>query len=115
MIENVGIGIDIVETNRFKKISYKTNKNFYKKIFQTSEIEYCLKFKEPYKHFAAKFAIKEALIKSISSKISLLDIKTDHSNSKPTVTILGNRKYCFQTSLSHENNFVVAIVISEKL
>ena len=45
MIENLGIGIDIIEVSRFKRKKYEENRNFYKKIFVKSEINYCLKFK----------------------------------------------------------------------
>ena len=69
MIESLGVGIDIVEVDRFKKKKYEKNKIFYKKIFVCSEINYCLKFKNSAERFAAKFAIKEAVIKSIFEKI----------------------------------------------
>lgn len=114
-MEKIGIGIDIVEITRFKKISYENNQSFYKKFFSASEIEYCLKFSDPYKHFTGKFAIKEAVKKSISEKIDLPNIITDHYNSKPTVKIIDNEEYSFLVSLSHESKMVVAIVISEKI
>ena len=63
--DGVGIGIDLVEINRFKERPYNANKSFYKKIFSEEEINYCLKFSDSYRHFAGKFALKEALIKSI--------------------------------------------------
>ena len=74
-LENFGIGIDIVEIERFRVKNYKKNKNFYEKIFAKSEIDYCLRFKDPYTHFAGKFALKESVIKSIQSNISFLDIQ----------------------------------------
>lgn len=110
--QTFGIGIDIVDIARFKKIPYKSNKNFYKKIFNTSEIEYCLKFKEPYKHFAGKFAIKEAVKKSISKQQHFLDIVTDHIKEKPTVKLEDNDGYSFLVSISHDGNMTVAVVIS---
>ena len=70
MIENFGIGIDIVDINRFEKITYAEKPSFYNKLFTSSEIEYCLKFKTPAQHFAGKFAIKESLKKSIDEPIS---------------------------------------------
>ena len=45
MIKNLGIGIDIIEVSRFRRKKYEENRNFYKKIFVKSEINYCLKFK----------------------------------------------------------------------
>ena len=116
MIKNLGIGIDIIEVSRFRKKKYEENKNFYKKIFVKSEINYCLKFKNSAERFAGKFAIKEAVIKSISGKIGFLDIETSHLKSKPIVRIKKSReKYNFIASLSHENDFAVAVVISERI
>lgn len=112
-LAGIGIGIDIVKVGRFKKIPYESHKSFYKRVFSKSEIDYCLRFKEPYKHFAGKFAIKEAVKKSISEKIDLADIKTGHSDSKPTVLIIG-KEYRFLVSLSHEQDTAVAVVISER-
>ena len=55
----------IVDINRFEKITYAEKPSFYNKLFTSSEIEYCLRFKTPAEHFAGKFAIKESLKKSI--------------------------------------------------
>ena len=54
------IGIDIVLIDKFSKMPYIENKEFYSKIFTDKEIEYCMKFNDPYPHFAGKFALKEA-------------------------------------------------------
>ena len=117
MIESSGVGIDIVEVDRFKKKKYEKNKIFYKKIFVCSEINYCLKFKNSAPHFSGKFAVKEALIKAINERISLHEIKTSHKNSKPIVKVKSSlsKKYNFIISISHENDFAVAVVISEKI
>ena len=116
MIKNLGIGIDIIEVSRFRKKQYEENKNFYKKIFVKSEINYCIKFKNSAERFAGKFAIKEAMIKSISEKIGFLDIETSHLKSKPIVKIKKSQeKYNFIASISHENDFAVAVVISERI
>jgi holo-[acyl-carrier protein] synthase len=113
MLEKIGIGIDIVEINRFQKKPFENNKNFYKKIFHDSEIKYCLNQKNSYQSFAAKFAIKESVIKSINKDISCLNILTDHQNSKPVVKLLENSLYNFLVSVSHEKLYSIAVVISE--
>ena len=114
MLENIGIGIDISDVEKFRQIPYKSKPGFYKKIFTQSEIRYCLKFKNYYEHFAGKFAIKEAVKKSIHDRISMLDIETNHKNSKPHVMIKKlNNKYSFGVSVSHENNLAIAVVLSE--
>lgn len=116
MIENFRIGIDVVDINRFKNIPFSKNKKFYQKIFLPSEIEYCLRYKNSFERFAGKFAIKEAVQKTISTKIQLLDIETFHKNSIPQVKInLEKIKYLFLVSLSHEKELAVAVVVAEKI
>ena len=115
MIEKFGIGIDICSIEKFKKKPFKNNERFYKKIFSMNEISYCMKFKNNYEKFAAKFAIKEAVIKSITEKINFQNIETTYQNSKPEIILNSNQKYKFLISLSHEKDYAVAVVISEKI
>ena len=115
MTEKIGIGIDIVNIGRFRKKKIQKNLNFYKKILSESEIKYCAKFKSPYEHFAAKFAIKESVIKSIPDKISFLDIKTSNSKHGPIVNLVGNlsKRYSFLVSVSHEKDYAIAVVTAK--
>ena len=117
MLDKFGIGVDIVKISRFKDKPFLSNKNFYKKIFFDSEIKYCLKYKNHAPHFSGEFAVKEALIKAINEKISLHEIKTYYKNSKPMVKVKStlDKKYNFIISVSHENDFAIAVVISEKI
>jgi len=114
MLKDFGIGIDIVNISRFENKPFNNNTTFYKNLFLDSEIKYCLKFSSPYEHFAGKFAIKESVIKSIQEKISFLEIETDYLNEKPIVKLLKKDNYNFLISLSHEDRFAIAVVISEK-
>jgi holo-[acyl-carrier protein] synthase len=114
MIENFGVGIDISNICDFKKIPFDTKSGFYKKLFQQSEIDYCLKFKDPSPHFAGKFALKEAVKKSINDDIYISKIQTFHLKSKPMIKLLDfKNKYNFRASISHENDYAIAIVMSE--
>ena len=116
MIENFGIGIDVSIVKKFRDKTFEDNQSFYKKLFSEEEITYCLKFKNYYEKFAGKFALKEALIKSIDKKILPSEIITSHLNSKPTVKVLGSEQnYRFLASLTHENEFAIAVIISEKI
>ena len=110
--DGFGVGIDLIKIDRFKKIKFEENESFYRKNFSKEEIEYCLKFEEPYKHFAGKFAIKEATIKSMNKKIELLQIKTYHEKSKPKVSII-NEEIDFKVSVSHDGDYAIAIVFSK--
>lgn len=115
MLDKLGIGIDIIEIKRFLNKPYKTNVNFYKKIFHEAEINYCLKRKNFAECFAGKFAIKESVIKSIPKKITFHDILIDYYDSKPIVNLIGDSSYSFLVSLTHEKSYAVSVVISEKL
>ncbi len=113
MKKKFGVGIDMVEIKRFEDKPYQKNKKFYKKIFVQSELNYCLKFKNPGPHFAGKFAIKEAMKKLLYESIDFLDIITKHKNSKPTVNLKINNSYAFYVSVSHEKDYAIAIVIGQ--
>ena len=116
MIENFNIGLDISSIKKFRDKPFKDNESFYRKIFSEEEIEYCLKFKNYSEKFAGKFALKEALIKSINEKIPFSQIETSYFNSKILIKILESEKnYRIKASLSHENEFAIAVVISEKI
>ena len=116
MIENFSIGIDISSIKKFRDKPFKDNESFYRKNFSEEEIAYCLKFRNNSEKFAGKFALKEALIKSIDKQISFSEIQTSYLNSKILVKILGSEKnYRFNASLSHENEFAIAVVLSEKI
>jgi holo-[acyl-carrier protein] synthase len=112
-----GIGVDLVDVNKFIKKPYSENSSFYNKLFLPNEIKYCLKFKNPDQHFAGKFAVKESIKKSISSKIKFHEIETFHKNSKPMVSLKGkySKKFSINVSITHEKNLAMAFVIVEKI
>ena len=115
MTENISVGIDIINVNRFRNMPFEKKSSFYKKIFHKNEINYCLKFKDPYTHFAGKFAIKESVIKSIDTKENFSKIITDHHNKKPIVSICGKNDYKFSASITHEKDYAIGIVIAKKI
>ena len=115
MLDKIGIGIDLTKIKKFEDMPYEKNLDFYKNLFSKNEIEYCIKFKNPYEHFSGKFAIKEAVIKAIGEKIPLLSIITDHKDSQPIVKIENSSEYNFKVTVSHEEDFAMAVVISERI
>jgi len=82
------------------------------RIFNKDEIEYCLKFQNPYQHFAAKYALKEAVKKSIKEQISFLDIVICYQHDKPIIKLKNHSNYQFLATISHEKNIAIAAVIS---
>ncbi len=112
LIEKFGMGIDIINVNRFSLKKLSKNKQFYRKIFTKKEINYCTKFKNPYTHFAGKFALKEAVIKALNKKIGLLEIETFHKNNIPYVKLKNYDNFSI-ASISHEENVAVAVFLIE--
>jgi holo-[acyl-carrier protein] synthase len=115
MIEKLNVGVDIVQISRFKQLPYTKNKKFYQNIFKKSEIDYCVKFKDPYPHFAGRFAVKEAVIKTVKNKIKMIDIEIIQKNLKPMIKNSKKLPYIFQISISHDGEYAIAMVISEKI
>ena len=81
------IGIDIVKIDRFRKKNFSKNQSFYEKIFTKSEISYCKKFIDPYPHFAGKFALKEAVQKSINENLIFNKTQTQATRTAPLMQV----------------------------
>lgn len=122
----VGVGTDIVEHKRIEKILNKYGKKFYERYFSTDEIEYSLSKDDPVPYFAARFAVKEALIKSLNirHRIGLFykNIEVQgKSFGKKQVHVTGKIAEMMQEkkvskihfSISHSENFSIALVILE--
>jgi holo-[acyl-carrier protein] synthase len=122
-----GIGTDIINIKRFKKVLKKNTKIFKKRIFTINEIEYCENKKNTITFYAKRFAAKEALSKALGTGIRKgvnfkdIEIKND-SLGKPTINLKGttlvflkkkikNKKYKIYLSLSDDTPWAQATVI----
>ena len=61
----LGTGIDIIEIDRIQKAVDRWGDVFLNYIFTPAEIEHARKFKFPYRHYAGRFAAKEAIFKAM--------------------------------------------------
>ena len=127
MSDIFGIGIDIVNISRIKKVLNK-NKKFKRRIFSTKEIKYCEsrsnKIASYSKRFAAKEAFSKALGVGISKGISFNEISVNNDkNGAPSIELSGKTKKIVNIiikkkktflSLSDEKNFATAMVIISK-
>lgn len=123
----VGTGIDIIEIDRIKNSIQKYSDRFKKKIFTQKEIEYCDSQAEPAKHFAARFSVKEAVLKcfgtGMSGGILWKDIEVDKLESgQPILNLYGKGGKIFDQlnlkhihiSITHDKSYAVAHAIAEK-
>lgn len=65
----IGLGCDIIETDRIKKVLEKHGDRFLKRVFTDEERAYCDSLKYPHKHYAARWAAKEAVSKCFTTGI----------------------------------------------
>jgi len=114
----LGVGTDIEDVDRFRKLTYRKRKDFYDKIFTKREIKYCLQYNDPYPHFAVRFSAKEAIIKALGVQIGFRDIEVLHDKGgAPKIFIKGYKKSKLEylVSLSHTRKMALSIVIAVSL
>ena len=122
-----GTGIDIIEVGRIKNSIQRYADRFEKKVFTQKEIDYCDSQADPAKHFAARFSVKEAVLKcfgtGVTGGISWKDIEIDKQQSgQPVLNLHGKGKKLFEKlklkhihiSITHDKSYAVAHAIAEK-
>lgn len=120
-MNNISIGTDIENIQRFEKYSSGKNSAFVKKVYTKKEIDYCFSCKNPAQHLAARFCAKEAVYKALcgfgAKNIDFNEIEIYHDENKvPQVRFLDPDFGCFQCkiSLSHCKDKAIANVIMVK-
>lgn len=117
----VKCGVDIIEISRIQDSIEKLGDTFLNKVYTKKEIEYCeSKGKNKYQHYAARFAVKEAVFKAVSEEvkdkfaISWKDVETindDQGRPKVEILFLKNKKIeNVDVSISHCKDYAVANV-----
>ena len=117
-----GIGIDIIDIKRIKRIIEQFGDRFFEKILTEKEIAYCKSFSKPDLHFAGRFAAKEAYSKSIGTGISKdfgwrdIEILNDEKG-KPYIRHNKENDYSklvFNVSISHTDEYACSVVTCEE-
>lgn len=87
-----GIGTEIVECLRIRRMIEKNGELFLLRVFTAAEIRYCQSRRHATEQFAARWAAKEAVLKSLGVKGGRGSVWTDiemesdlSGNSKPVV------------------------------
>ncbi len=127
----LSIGIDIVEIEEIKK-SIEKSKRFVQRVFTEKEKEYCEHKIDKYPHYAARYAVKEAVMKALGTgwdkgvqwkQVEVINVKQrpETGGGKPEIRLSGvAMKHAEElginnifVSLSHSRNCAVASVIFE--
>jgi len=121
----IGTGIDIIEVERIA-VRVGRDNGFKELVFSKDEISYCDAKANPFEHYAARFAAKEAFLKALGrgwdSGLHWNEIEiANESNGKPVLRIKGMTEKMLEAtgirvihvSLSHLKSMATAIVILE--
>lgn len=110
----LGVGVDIVFLPDFAKAMKQ--KGFLKRVFTPREIQYCKSRPASLRHFAARFAVKEAAYKAIGKPLSYRLFEVQNASSgKPLLTLKPplSKKVSCQASMSHTGEYALAVVICQ--
>lgn len=118
-------GIDLVHVPRLREVM-EGNPVFEERVFTTGERAYCRSRSDPFPHFAARFAAKEAVLKALRRGISaeggdgrLLEIEVVREHGAPRLVttglagrLLANAGGAAPTlSLTHAGDYATASVV----
>jgi holo-[acyl-carrier protein] synthase len=120
----INVGNDLIENSRIREALEKFGDRFLEKVFTPSEIEYCMKKKDPIPHLSARFSCKEAFIKAIDLpdgvSIDFREIELSGSNfGKKKLSLFGKAKEFYLSqgfsehtvSVTHTETVSGAVVI----
>lgn len=65
----VGLGADLIEVERVRGVLERQGRRFLERVFTEEEQAYCAGKAHPHKHYAARFAAKEAVSKCFGTGI----------------------------------------------
>ncbi|MGE3855193.1 MAG: holo-ACP synthase [Planctomycetota bacterium] len=119
-------GLDLVNVARLRE-KLQRRPEAREDFFAPAEIAYCERHDTPWPHYAARFAVKEALIKAFGLDLLMYDlplIELVHGErGAPAVVIhcerlladcrrvLGGRDFALSLSVTHEADVACAVVI----
>ncbi len=115
------IGVDIVEVERIRGIM-RRHPEFAQRVFTPGERDYCERFSDPARHYAARFAAKEAAFKALGGGLKalrFLDYEVSMEDGRPCLSISGGTREELRglkpgeisLSLAHEKECAVATVL----
>jgi holo-[acyl-carrier protein] synthase len=122
----LGTGVDVVEIERLRKIIERQKDRFLSRVFTPEEQRFCNAHRDPAPHYAARFAAKEAVFKALGTGwakgVTWLDVEVQRAGQDaPKLALKGEAlkvsgnlgAHIYHLSLSHSENWAVAMVILE--
>ena len=124
----IGLGADVVEVARIEGVLERQGERFLARVFTGEEREYCGRMKFPHKHYAARFAAKEAVSKAfttgIGAELGWKSVSIHHgARSEPLVRLddqgqallrrIGGTRVLITLSHTDTNALAVAAIVRE--
>ncbi|MGR3911966.1 MAG: holo-ACP synthase [Candidatus Rhabdochlamydia sp.] len=117
----LGIGNDIIEIQRVRDVLKRQGKSFMKRVLTPQEEMYCLEHQDPDPHVAARFSVKESVVKALGCGIGKevrwhdIEIVRD-SKGKPQAVLSEHVSKKFNhpvihISISHCKNYVATVAL----
>lgn len=121
----VGVGTDITEIVRIKKVMQKDQERFLRRIFIDSEYEIAKDKNFSFEHIAGRWACKESVAKALGTGIGeecgFHDIEIYYTEKgAPEVRLMGAAAqtarhrdiFRVKVSISHEKNYAIAFAVA---
>lgn len=113
-----GIGIEIVDLEKFRVIIERRGQGFLERLFTPDEIAYCVLQRRSHEHFAGRFAVKMSVIKAAGREFGLKfrDIEVVRGkNGKPEILAMKlGPEFKVAVSISHDGGLGVGQAIIER-
>lgn len=116
-------GVDLIEVARLRAAIEEHGEHFLRRVFTPAEISYCAPKHDPYPHYAARFAAKEALYKALPPDtlpaLVWREIGVVHDAAgAPQLDLTGETRtrlagWQFALSLSHGKSLAIAQVLAQ--
>lgn len=116
----IGIGTDLIRIDRIRIAAERWKDRFVYRVFTETERRYCFERASPYASLAARFAVKEAVLKALgtgwSDGIRWVDIEVrNDSSGRPSAAVGGRAGQLLRQrgatsihiSLSHDGEYAV--------
>lgn len=120
----VGLGADLIEVERVRGVLERQGERFIARVFTDEERAYCAGMAYPFKHYAARFAAKEAVSKcfgtGIGAELGWRSVSIYHGERHQPLVRLDEKGRALlrqvgatdvQVSLSHTETMAMAVAV----
>jgi holo-[acyl-carrier protein] synthase len=116
-----GIGVDLAQIPRLRRVVERWDDRFLRRVFTDDEIAYCRRRRDPIPHLAARFAAKEATLKALGTGLRMgvnwreLEVRRERGQA-PVMVLSGRCRALAKAkgagsvllSLTHDGDYAMA-------